>query len=59
MNHKSYIKNNSDFEHFGILSTCNIKRNKFPLIITVAFFLVFSLSNLVGVHAYYDGEFLN
>ena len=46
MSHKSDVKNNSDFEHVGILSTCNIKRNKFPLIITVTFFLILSFVSL-------------
>ena len=34
MNHKSNVKNSSDFEHFGILSISNIKRNKFSPIST-------------------------
>ena len=62
MNHKSDIKNNSDFEHLGILSTCNIKRNKFPLIITVAFFLVFSFVSLTYHNVWHEGDgivFLN
>jgi hypothetical protein len=62
MNHKSDVKNNSDFEHLGILSTCNIKRNKFPLIITITFFLALSFVSLTYHNVWHESDgiiFLN
>ena len=62
MNHKSDVKNNSDFEHLGILSTCNIKRNKFPLIITITFFLALSFVSLTYHNIWHEADgifFLN
>jgi len=62
MNHKSDVKNNSDSEDLGIISTCNIKRNKFPLIITVTFFLVLSFVSLTYHNVWHESDgiiFLN
>ena len=62
MNHKSDVKNNSYSEDLGIISTCNIKRNKFPLIITVTFFLVLSFVSLTYHNVWHEGDgivFLN
>ena len=54
MTHKSDVKNNSDFESLGILSICNIKRNKFPLIITVTFFLILSFVSFTYHNVWYE-----
>ena len=62
MNHKSNVKNSSDFEHLGILSTSNIKRNKFPLIITITFFLALSFVSLTYHNVWHEADgisFLN
>ncbi len=62
MNHKSDVKNNSYSEDLGIISTCNIKRNKFPLIITVTFFLVLSFVSLTYHNVWHESDgiiFLN
>ena len=62
MKHKSDIKDNSDFESLGILSTCSIKRNKFPLIITVTFFLALSFVSLTYHNVWFEVDgitFLN
>ena len=62
MNHKSNVKNSSDFEHLGILSTSNIKRNKFPLIITITFFLALSFVSLTYHNVWHESDgiiFLN
>ena len=62
MSHKSDVKNNSDFKHLGILSTCNIKRNKFPLIITITFFLALSFVSLTYHNVWHEADgisFLN
>ena len=56
MTHKSDIKNNSDFESLGILSICNIKRNKFPLIITVTFFLILSFVSFTYHNVWYEAD---
>ena len=62
MDHKSDVKNNSYSEDLGIISTCNIKRNKFPLIITVTFFLVLSFVSLTYHNVWHESDgiiFLN
>jgi len=62
MSHKSNVKNSSYFEHLGILSTSNIKRNKFPLIITVTFFLALSFVSLTYHNVWHEADgisFLN
>ena len=56
MTHKSDVKNNSDFESLGILSICNIKRNKFPLIITVTFFLILSFVSFTYHNVWYEAD---
>ena len=62
MSHKSEVKNNPDSEPFGVFSSRNIKNNKFPILITIFFFLALSFVSLTYHTIWHESDgivFLN
>lgn len=62
MSHKSEVKNNPDSEPFGVFSSRNIKNNKFPILITIFFFLALSFVSLTYHTVWHESDgivFLN
>jgi 4-amino-4-deoxy-L-arabinose transferase-like glycosyltransferase len=62
MSHKSEVKNNPDSESFGAFSIRNLKNNKFPIIITIFFFLALCFVSLTYHTVWHESDgivFLN
>jgi len=62
MSHKSEVKNNPDSESFRVFSKNNIKKNKFPIIITIFFFLTLCFVSLTYHTIWHESDgivFLN
>lgn len=62
MSHKSEVENNPDSESFRVFSKNNIKKNKFPIIITIFFFLTLCFVSLTYHTVWHESDgivFLN